>query len=182
MSRILILNAIPDNTQSELETLLEKIASDPTQGSEYKVIRLRENDIRYCTGCWDCWVKTPGLCAHKDAMTEIYPEVISADCVVFLSTVSMGYVSALCKKVCDRLIPLVHPYFEIYQGEMHHKSRYAKRPALAVWLTDESPEPIDLNNIHLLFDRLSINMKTDFSGVIHPKTTMENISNALYTL
>ena len=46
MSRILILNAIPDNTQSELETLLEKIASDPTQGSEYKVIRLRENDIR----------------------------------------------------------------------------------------------------------------------------------------
>ncbi|NLT11557.1 MAG: flavodoxin family protein [Clostridiaceae bacterium] len=182
MSRILILNAIPDDTRPELETQLDKLTSDPKQHFECKVIRLRDLDIRYCTGCWDCWVKTPGLCAHKDAMTEIYPEVIAADSVVFLSPISMGFVTALCKKVCDRLIPLVHPYFEIYKGEMHHKSRYEKRPALAVWLTDESPESVDLDNIHRLFERLSVNMKTDFSGVIYAKTTMEDIANALSAL
>ena len=65
---------------------------------------------------------------------------------------------------------------------MHHKSRYDKLPALAVWLTDESPDPFDLENIRLLFDRFSVNMKTDFSGIIHPKTTMENIANALSAL
>ena len=72
-------------------------------------------DVRYCVGCFGCWVKTPGECVSKDGSHDIRREVINSDLVLFASPLIMGFTSALLKKAHDKLIPLIHPYFELVQ-------------------------------------------------------------------
>ncbi len=30
------------------------------------LLDLTKADIKDCTGCWTCWLRKPGRCAHKD--------------------------------------------------------------------------------------------------------------------
>ncbi len=56
---------------------------------------LRDVKIPRCTGCFGCWVKTPGRCVSNDASREISSAVTKSDLVVFASPVLMGFTSAL---------------------------------------------------------------------------------------
>ena len=115
MRTVTILNGISDDSFAGFESALERVSKAGDSGRRINVIRLRDLDIHYCTGCWDCWVKTPGVCAYHDDMPMILKEVMQSDLLVFLSPISLGFVSALTKKACDRLIPLVHPYIEMHK-------------------------------------------------------------------
>jgi multimeric flavodoxin WrbA len=167
MRTITILNGIADDSYTEFEAALEQASKVENPDRRLNVIRLRDLDIRYCTGCWDCWVKTPGVCAHHDDMPTILKEVIQSDLMVFLSPVSLGFVTALTKKACDRLIPLVHPYVEIHKKELHHKNRYKKYPKMGLILIDPEKSLVDFENTRQIFYRLSINLKTDFTLSLH---------------
>lgn len=123
----MILNGNPDPARCGWEDYLDSFSRKlSTEGTEVRRFDLRTMDVRYCTGCFSCWLKTPGLCVHKDAMTELYPEMIAADIIVWASPLILGNVSALTKKTQDRCIPLIHPYFELVRGEAHHRRRYPK--------------------------------------------------------
>lgn len=181
MRTITILNGIPDGTHTEFESALERAANVENPDRKINIIRLRDLDIRYCTGCWDCWVKTPGLCAQHDDMPSILKEVMHSDLMVFLSPVSLGFVSAITKKTCDRLIPIVHPYVVFHKKELHHKSRYKKYPKMSLILIDPEKSLVDFENTRQIFYRLSINLKTDFTPALHltgsEKEAYDAISN-----
>jgi multimeric flavodoxin WrbA len=92
--------------------------------------------------------------------------MINADLVVFASPVKMGFVSSLLKKSMDKMIPLVHPYIEIVNGENHHQKRYEKYPELAVLLeTDKNTDDEDIEIITNIFKRLALNFKSDLKFV-----------------
>ena len=42
---------------------------------------LRSTQVKDCTGCWSCWIKTPGRCIHKD-LDEFYKAYLNADIVI----------------------------------------------------------------------------------------------------
>lgn len=167
MRTITILNGIPDDSYTEFESEFDRLAKDAASERKINIIRLRDLDIRYCTGCWDCWVKTPGICAQKDDMEIVYRSVIQSDLTVFLSPASLGFVGSLLKKTCDRMIPIVHPYIVFYKKELHHKSRYKKYPKLGLILIDPDKSAIDFENTRRIFSRLSINLKTDLTLALH---------------
>jgi len=96
-------------------------------------------------------------------MPMILKEVMQSDLLVFLSPISLGFVSALTKKACDRLIPLVHPYIEMHKKELHHKNRYKKYPKMGLMLIDPEMSTVDFENTRRIFSRLSINLKTDLT-------------------
>ncbi len=33
--------------------------------NDYSIINLKQLDIKYCLGCFECWYKTPGTCVQK---------------------------------------------------------------------------------------------------------------------
>jgi len=122
---ILLLDGNPDPARAAWEGWLEAFTlKAEAAGAAVHLRRLREMDIRFCTGCWSCWWATPGLCVHKDDMPGLYPRMLAADLVVWASPLVMGNVSALTKKTQDRFIPLIHPFIELAHGECHHRRRY----------------------------------------------------------
>ena len=80
--------------------------------------------IKPCVGCFGCWVKTPGECVIKDGFDKMGGLIHRADEVVVMSRYTYGGFSSFVKNVFDRSIGWVLPYFELYEGEMHHKKRY----------------------------------------------------------
>ena len=135
--KIVILNGNPventgfDNYLKNLASLLE------SRNHVVTILKLREMKIKYCTGFFGCWVKTPGKCVIKDDMSNICREYICSDLALFTSPVIMGFPSALLKKAHERIIPLLHPYFEFIQNEVHHLSGYDKYPLIGLLLEKE---------------------------------------------
>ena len=80
--------------------------------------------IKPCVGCFCCWVKNPGQCVMKDGYERMGELIHRANEVVVISRYTYGGFSSFIKNVFDRSIGWVLHYFEVYEGEMHHKKRY----------------------------------------------------------
>jgi len=98
-------------------------------GGEASIVNLTGEEINPCLGCFDCWTKTPGLCIQtKDCANTICGQEVQSDTVIFLSKITYGGYSYDVKSFLDRSIPNISPFFEIVDGEMHHKMRYERFP------------------------------------------------------
>ncbi len=125
---------------------------------------LKRMVIRQCLGCFKCWTKTPGKCVIKDDAESILMSVIHSDLVIFASPLVMGMTTGLMKRLNDRLIPLIHPYFSIVKGEIHHRYRYDHYPQIAViYEPSEEDTPDDIALCRQIYERLAINFKTDLA-------------------
>lgn len=93
-------------------------------------LMLRDMSITHCVGCFECWVKTPGVCRFNDDAVEIAKKIIASDVLIFLTPVTFGGYSSELKKALDRIICLLSPFFTTLNGETHHKRRYETSPAL----------------------------------------------------
>ena len=162
MQNCVLLNGHPTGTDEHYnEYLLQLQTALGEKGVAVRTFTLREMDIRYCTGCWVCWWKTPGRCSLKDEMGEVLHAAINADQVLYVSPLVAGYVSANTKQVMDRMIPLVHPYIEMVEGEAHHRKRYAEYPTLAMIVapTAEDDEE-DIAIAREQVERMSLNFRS----------------------
>ncbi|GFI61861.1 hypothetical protein IMSAG049_01032 [Clostridiales bacterium] len=91
-------------------------------------------NIKRCTGCFGCWVKTPGQCIIHDGYENLGKKFSECDQLIIISKCVYGSYSPFIKNVLDRSISYVHPFFEIRKGEMHHKRRYANKVHLVVYM------------------------------------------------
>lgn len=156
--RICIFNAL-NKDQLELEEILKAEIEDTNVNNIIEFHTLREMKINYCTGCWDCWVKTPGKCVIKDEQEEVLRSFIQADHVIFITPVSLGFIPSYLKKSMDRIIPSIHPYIRMSHGESHHKQRYDHQAYTEVILaTDDNTTTEDITFIKKYFDRVALNM------------------------
>ena len=99
-------------------------------GIEIQTYTLRELKLGHCMGCFGCWIETPGICVQADAGHEIVQAMIRSEMTVLFTPVTFGGYSSELKKIVDRWIPLMLPYFGNYNGEIHHKPRYSRFPRL----------------------------------------------------
>jgi multimeric flavodoxin WrbA len=158
----LVLNGNPqpssfDDYLARFTQVLER------QGHAAERIDLRDLNLRYCVGCWTCWWRTPGLCALKDDMADVYPKLANADLVLWASPLVAGTVSALLKKVQDRVVPILHPYIELVDGECHHRHRYEHNADLGLIVEPTAEDnDADLAITLDLFERFSRNTRTKF--------------------
>lgn len=159
--KILILNGDSHPGNSPLAAYLEGFETGlKTRQAEVTRFDLAALDIRFCTGCWSCWWATPGRCVFRDGMEAIYPAFLEAELVVWAAPLVLGTVPALVKKTQDRLIPLIHPYIQLVDGECHHRKRYGRYPDLGLIL-EPKPEDgrADLDVVRRLFERFALNMR-----------------------
>lgn len=90
---------------------------------EYKIYK-NDTEIHSCTGCFGCWTKTPGKCLIKDATNQFAEDLGKCTEFIIISRCLYGTVSPFVKKMQDRGIPHLLPFFLIRNKEMHHKIRY----------------------------------------------------------
>ncbi len=187
MKNVTILNGIADDHYLDFENQLQEIKSKNKERFKLDCFTLRKMDIKYCCGCWSCWMKTPGECSQKDEMPQILRSIIHSDLTVFTTPVVMGFVSSHIKKVNDKMIPLVHPHIGIFGNECHHLKRYEKYPALGLMLLGESgqeagKEDLTRENQSIITDiykRMAINMKTELAFSIFSKGDAEVLENEI---
>lgn len=171
------------------------LALDGTFGSKYQelidvllsqfvthdieVVHIESQQIAYCTGCWSCWLKTPGLCVHNDDTQTVLRKAINSDMVIIFTENSVGYMTSNSKKVLEKFIPLVHPYIELVEGECHHIRRYDKYPKLGLIYIDDSINKKDYELTKHMVERAALNFKTTLDISLHASSDPQTFKAAL---
>ena len=143
--KILIINGT-DEINGLGDSILSRFVEIYSQ-AEIEEIKLREIDIKPCTGCFNCWVRTPGLCMIDEQANEIAKKLMNSNTVVFVSKIVFGTYSYTMKKALDRMIQIILPYFTLINGEIHHVSRYDSYPnIIIIGISDEAVEKTRLED------------------------------------
>lgn len=108
---------------------------------DLKKIKFKKDDkiisslscTRNCIGCFSCWIKHPKRCALKDEFSNIVEFLKDSDELIIISECRYGCYSAPVKRVFERCIGYVLPYFTIRNNEIHHESRYDKKIKLSTY-------------------------------------------------
>ncbi len=164
--KVLILNGSKkhDSRVIDLITQIKTIFVD--QKWEINEIRLNEINLAYCTGCFSCGIKTPGKCIISQDIVPISKKFMASDLAIYFSPITFGGYSSSLKKVLDRHIPLILPYFQEVNGEIHHEKRYAKKPCLlSIGFLENSDIPQE-EIFRALLSRNAINMWAPFSQAL----------------
>ncbi len=121
-------------TQMVLEKFLEGAAS---KGAECETVHLAAKKIHPCVGCYSCWVKTPGVCIHKDDMPGILEKLRACEVVVYATPLYTFGMTSYMKTFMDRTIPLVLPFLiESEEGVTRHPPRFpGERPKKMVLIS-----------------------------------------------
>ncbi len=128
--KVLILDGTKSNNNESTKIFdlileeLKKLNWDITS------IVLEDKNIDYCTGCFGCWVQTPGECVFKDYEENVVRNMVHSDLIIYLTPIMFGGYSSILKKALDRQIGRVLPYFMKIDGEVHHPKRYEKQQSL----------------------------------------------------
>ncbi len=116
-----VLSAVEEIVMQELSSICRRADT----------VLLRDKKIAPCMGCFDCWIKTPGVCAINDFGREVARMVIESDLTIFLTPIEFGGYSFELKKAVDRFAcTMLLPFFTKINGEVHHKPRYNPLPDL----------------------------------------------------
>lgn len=94
--------------------------------------------IKSCTGCFGCWIKTPGKCVIRDGYENMGEILSKAEKVTVVSRLCYGGYSPFVKNVFDRSISYILPFFRLIDGETHHKPRYKDSFSLDVHFYGEN--------------------------------------------
>ena len=129
-------------------------------------IALEDINIGYCTGCFGCWVQTPGECIIKDYEENVVKDMVHSDLIIYLTPIVFGGYSSILKKALDRQIGRVLPYFVKINGEVHHSKRYEKQQSLlSIGLLDKHDSEKE-EIFKTLVARNAINMWAPFQRAI----------------
>ncbi len=164
--KVTVLDGCFQGDNSEYEKQLAGILDELQTHHNAVNYSIKDMNLKFCTGCWSCWWKTPGECSIKDGADEIFKSVIHSDFLLLSSPMIAGFVSSELKKIMDRLIVLLHPYIQMINGESHHHKRYDSYPALGVLLGREAgSDEEDMKITEGLFKRFSLNFHGDLKFV-----------------
>ena len=123
------------------------------------------NCKKNCIGCFSCWIKHPKNCALKDNYSNIVEYLKKSDELILISDCRYGCYSNDVKRVLERCIGYVLPYFTIRKNEIHHQSRYENKLELCTYfygnITEEDKKCVynlvKANSINLNSSKFSIN-------------------------
>jgi FMN-dependent NADH-azoreductase len=154
---ILVVNGSPRGEQGNTAILTRAFLEGATEaGARSETVYLKDKKINYCTGCYSCWLKTPGVCIHKDDMPELLEKIQQANVVVYATPLYIYTVTGLMKVFLDRIIPLVEPFIEVKDGVCSHPSRYEiTRPTASVLISNCGfPEQDHFASLRMMFRQL----------------------------
>lgn len=130
---------------------------------------LSEMKISNCTGCFCCWVKTPGKCVIRDDAVKIYPLIAKSDKLIYVSRIVYGSYDSTLKTMLERAIPVQKAFIRIHGGETHHLQRdVVPKTAKIIVYGDESEKGkevfrrlVSRNSLNMSFESYEINFVSE---------------------
>jgi multimeric flavodoxin WrbA len=181
--KAVIFNGTVEDDESIKAIEAELVGQLAKAGWTVERIELRRTRIAGCLGCFDCWVKTPGICVIDDFGRETAKKAVQSDLLVWLTPVTFGGYSSELKKALDRLIPNLLPYFDSYHGQIHHKMRYEKQPKLLV-IGTQSTDEVDEETFLAMTERNALNLRPPkhAAGIFWKSERSENVHSFVEAL
>lgn len=178
--KVTIFNGNPNGSRAEFDGYLSSLAVElRKRNHEVEVIALRDLNLRRCTGCFNCWVKTPGLCVQKDDGGLLCRRMLESDLLVHASPLVMGFVSPLIRRASERMMPLILPYFQVVDGELRHRLRYDHYPKYGL-LMEEEPDT-DEQDIALMtefYTQIALEIHCDLQFVESTRHSVAEVADA----
>ncbi len=123
------------------------------------VVSPADGEIRPCSGCFGCWIKTPGVCVIKDGYQFFGANLAGASRFTVISEICYGGYSPFVKNVIDRSIACFLPFFMIKDGKMRHTARKGRVSSFRV-LAYGSAEPEEFKAFERLAALNAMNLGT----------------------
>jgi len=167
MIKILAIQGSPRPKVSNTEVLLQEFLKGArSQGAATETVYLKEKKIKFCIGCYTCWTKTPGICIHKDDMSEILRKIQECDIIVYATPLYNYNVTGLFKVFQDRTLPLLDPHI-IKVGNAHrHPTRYATKRKMVLISNCGFPEVKHFDGLRKVFHTMEENGYVPLVGEI----------------
>ena len=156
--KVLLLNGTfkQDSDIDKIYSLIvDKLKS---KGFEVDSVLLRDVTIAACQGCFDCWVKSPGECRTADDGREIAKKMVQSNLIIHFTPITFGGYSSQLKKIIDRFIPTILPFFTKRERETHHLYRYQNRASIIAIGFLITPDEEEEQTFKELVYRNSLNM------------------------
>ena len=165
---ILAVNGSPRGSIGNTEVILQAfLRGAQAEGAKSGVIYLKDKTIQHCLGCFSCWIKTPGVCVHKDDMPDIIEQMKSADLMVYAMPLYVYTVPGLFKDFLDRLIPFAQPFIDKRGDHFIHPPRYGHGIRRSVVISNAGfPESHHFNGLKETFRLLTDGPDSELSGMI----------------
>lgn len=119
-----------------------------------------DGSIKPCSGCFGCWLNTPGQCVVKDGYDQMGNLIHQAEEVLVISKYTYGGFSGFVKNVFDRSIGYLSPFFRFYKGEMHHKPRYREHKNISFVFRGAALTEEDKAKARKYVEAVAINLNT----------------------
>lgn len=94
-------------------------------GAEVEVVYLRRMKIQPCIGCFNCWFRTPGICAIKDDIHILRDKLMESDIIIYATPVYLFSCTGYMKILMERLLfPFTMPEFFLVDNKVYHPARF----------------------------------------------------------
>ena len=114
-----------------------------------------------CIGCFSCWVKHPLNCIFNDEIKNNGKNILNSDELIIISKCINGCYSSLVKRILERSISYVLPFFTIRNSRIHHKVRTNKKLKLKVYFYGDDITELDRYVAIRFVNANSDNLNTD---------------------
>ncbi len=148
IKKVLMIDGGPRNSKFSKSSLLARaFAQGITEaGGEVEWVRLRKLKVQNCTGCYECWTKSPGECRINrvgnpaDPMAELRAKFREADLIGWITPLYTFSMHPLLKAFMDRLLPELQPYMEQINDLTGHPHRKKAPKAMVVFSAAGFPD------------------------------------------
>jgi multimeric flavodoxin WrbA len=170
---------------AQVDKAADVLASFLGSIGQVAIYRMQDLSVADCLGCFGCWIKTPGQCVINDSAREIANKMCLSDLTVYVTPIVFGGYSYELKKVLDRQICTILPFFKKINGELHHPQRYDKTGKLAAIGVLPNPNSTSEEIFKTLLYRNSLNKQASHqaAAIVYdtdtPKQVEEKIINLL---
>lgn len=167
---ILVLNGSPRGERSNTFKITNTFLNGMNQKSKNNVdiINISKMDIQHCSGCFNCWTKTPGHCTKKDDMAELTEKYIGSDLIIWSFPLYTFGMPSKIKAFLDRLLPLSLPNIEADSDRNRHPSRYDLSKQAHVLISSCGFYSVK-NNYDALFRQFEIMFHKKLTKIICPE-------------
>jgi len=166
--KIFAVNSSPRKEKSNTDRLLQPFLSGAKDaGAEVELVYLQDKKIKPCLGCFNCWLKTPGVCCQKDDAAEILEKMRNSDMGVYATPLYVFGMNAKMKLLLDRIMPMALPFIELEDGHCTHPYRHGRKMKKMVVVSNCGFHELDnFDEMILHFKAIARHGKMEFLGAL----------------
>ncbi len=166
--KVIALNGSARGKKGVTWKLLDSFLKGLSEGGAIvKDIQVKEMNISYCRACLTCMHKTPGQCAQRDDMDQVYPLLKGSDLFVMGTPVYTDNMSAQMKAVIDRCICGMDPFLRVDSANrVRHPYSWAMPSKFFLVSTSGFPEMETFQPLIMTFRAQAANFGCESIGEI----------------